>query len=425
MAALQASVGAAAVMLEGVWNQPQLLVEKDSVLDGLISSSGKAIKVSEHTYRVTFQNALPGVRSAISLDAAVNFPSPGSPDWQQGFMQPVSWAVPVGWTELAKITTSSSMLSVAQVVDATMRGAVDELKLTRDESLCSGDGTGYWGTISAVTTGAGGTYTLSSADFGARLFDVGNNIDIYNGLTYVNTSYVTAVQKGIGGTQVLTVDTAYGAAGNVIRFGGLVSGAPQFVYGIPYWNNNSQTGLTIGIDRSQATNNFILSNGVAASGSSLTPPLFRLGLDQIRHSIGNDAVKAGKFKIHLAPGQQAQYEQSGLSMTNFWRNDGTVGSGFDLLTTGDMKVAGNIFIENIHANISRTDFLYLDTWGKIRWGDAPFWFNDQGRTIFQQIGTNGQITAVASSFMIDTVQYFVTNPKTQAYISGLPEPAGY
>lgn len=425
MAALQASVGAAAVMLEGVWNQPQLLVEKDAVLDGLISSSGKAIKVSEHTYRVTFQDALPGVRSAISLDAAVNFPSPGSPDWQEGFMQPVSWSVPVGWTELAKITTSSQMLAVAQVVDKTMRGAVEELKLTRDQSLCAGEGTGYWGTISAVTTGAGGNYTISSADFGARLIQKQNNLDIYNGLTYVGTSNVTAVQNQIGGTQIVTVDTAVGAASDVIRFGGLVSGAPTFVYGLPYWNNNASTGLTIGIDRTQPANNYILSNGVAAAGSSLTPPLFRLGLDQIRHSIGNDAVKAGRFKIHLAPGQQAQYEQSGLSMTNFWRNDGTVGTGFDLLTTGDMKVAGNIFIENIHGNISRVDFLYLDTWGKIRWGDAPFWFNDQGRTIFQQIGTNGQITAVASSFMVDTVQYFVTNPKTQAYISGLPEPVGY
>ena len=425
MAALQASVGAAAVMLEGVWNQPQLLVEKDSLLDGLISSSGKAIKVSEHTYRVTFQDALPGVRSAIQLDAAVNFPTPGSPDWQEGFMQPVSWAVAVGWTELAKLTTASQMLAVAQVVDTTMRNAVEELKLTRDESLCSGDGTGYWGTITAVTAGVGGTYTMSASDFGARLIQKQNNIDIYNGLNYVGTSNVTAVQDQIGGTQLVTVDNAVGAANDVVRFNGLVSGAPTFVYGLPYWNNNSATGTTIGIDRTQAANNYILSNGVAASGSSLTPPLFRLGLDQIKHSIGVQAVKAGRFKMHMAPGQVAQYEQSGLSITNFYRDGMSVGSGFDLLTTEEMKVAGNPFIENIHGNISRVDFLYLDTWAKIRWGDAPFWFNDQGRTIFQQIGTNGQITAVASSFMIDTVQYFVTNPKTQSYISGLPEPVGY
>jgi len=340
-------------------------------------------------------------------------------------MNPLSWTVPVGWTELAKLTTSTQMLAVAQVVDSTMRGATDQLKITRDQSLCAGDGQGYWGTISAVTTGAAGSYTLHAPDFGARLIGKGNNIDIYNGLTYVNTSNVTAVQNAIGGTQIVYVDTAFGAATNVFRFGGLVSGAPVFVYGIPYWLNNSATGMTIGIDRTQPANNFILANGVAAGGSSLTPPLFRLALDQMVHSLGVESVKAGKFKVHLAPGQQAQYEQSGLALTNFFKDNGDVGAGFDLLTTGDMKVAGNIFVKNIHANISRVEFLNLDAWGKIRWGDAPFWFNDQGRTIFQQIGTNGQITAVASSFMVDTVQYFVSNPKAQSYISGLPEPAGY
>lgn len=427
MAALQASVGAAAVMLEGVYNQPQLLVEKDSKLDGLISSSGKATKVSEHTYRVTFQNALPGVRSAIQLDAATNFPSPGSPAWQEGFMQPVSWAVPVGWTELAKITTSSDMLAVAQVVDKTMRGATEQLKLTRDESLCAGDGTGFWGDLTAVTGGGTPFYTLDSTNFGARLFDIGNPIDIYNGLNYLGTSNVTAVFKAPGAPQQVYVDAlaAGAAAGNTVRFSGLVSGSPQFVYGLPYWLSNAQTGLTIGIDRTQPANNFILSNGVNAASSSLTPPLLRLGLDQVQFRMGSDAVKAGRFKMHFHPGQQAVYEQSGLSMTNFWRNDGKVGTGFDLLTTGEMQAAGNIFVPNIHANVSRVDYLYLDRWGKIRWGDAPFWFNDQGRTIFQQIGTNGQITATASSFMIDTVQYFVDNPGSMSYIYALQEPTGY
>lgn len=340
-------------------------------------------------------------------------------------MQPVSWVVPVGWTKLAQITTDSDTRAVANVVSETMTNATERLKMVRDQSLCAGDGQGYWGTISAVTLGAAGNYTMTQSDFGARLIAKGQNLDIYNGLAFVNTSTVTAVNAQIGTPGTVYVDTAYGAAGNVIRFGGLVSGSPQFVYGLPYWNNNSLTGLTIGIDRTQPANNYIVSNGVAAGSSSLTPPLLRLGLDQVRHALGNDAIKAGRFKMHLAPGQQAQYEQSGLSLTNFWRNDGNVGTGFDLLTTGDMKAAGNVFVENIHANLSRVDYIYLDRWGKIRWGDAPFWFNDQGRTIFQQIGTNGQITATASSFMVDTVQYFVDNPKAQAFISGLVAPAGY
>jgi len=425
MAALQAAVGAAAVMLEGVWNQPQLLVEKDHSLDKFLKGGAKAQKVSEHTYRVTFQNALPGVRSAVYLDGSANFPGPGSPAWQEGFMQPVAYAVSVGWTQLASLTTSSDTLAVANVVDKTMTDAVDQLAITRDEALCNGDGTGYWATISAVTLGAGGTYTLSSADFGARNFGIGNNIDIYNGLNYVNTSSVTAVQDALGGSQILTVDTAYGAQGNVIRFGGLVSGSPSFVYGLPYWNNNSSTGLTIGIDRTQAANNFILSNGVAAGGSSLTPPLFRLGLDQIIQAIGEEAVTSGKFKMHMHLSQKAVYEQSGLSLTNFMRTDGNVGSGFDLLTSGDMKAAGNPFLMNIHANMSRVDFLYRETWNSIKWGDSPFWFNDQGRTIFTQTGTNGLPTATFASFMLDTEQHFCSNPKNQCYISGLPEPVGY
>lgn len=425
MGALQASVGAAAVMLEGVWNQPQLLVEKESKLDGLIASAGKAIKVSQHTYRVTFQDALPGVVSAVQLDNGSNFPAPGSPDWQEGFMQPLSWVVPVGWTKLAQITTDSDMRAVANVVDATMRGATDYLKKVRDRSLCSGDGQGTWGDITAVTTGAAGVYTLDQSNFGARLIEKGQNIDVYNGLTYINTSNVTAVFNNIGSGGTVYVDTAYGATGNTIRFGGLVSGSPTFVYGLPYWNNNSQTGLTIGIDRTQPANNYIISNGLSAINSSLTPPLLRLGLDQVRQSLGDGAVKAGKFKMHMHPGQQAQYEQSGLALTNFFRNDGKAGAGFDLLTTGDMQAAGNIFVMNIHAHMQRIDYLSLDCWGKIRWGDAPFWFNDQGRTIFQQIGTNGQITAIASSFMVDTVQYFVDNPKAQGYLSGLTQPAGY
>ena len=43
----------------------------------------------------------------------------------------------------------------------------------------------------------------------------------------------------------------------------------------------------------------------------------------------------------------------------------------------------------------------------------------------QQNGTNGLPTATFASFMISTRQWFCANPKSQCYISGLPEPIGY
>src|SRR6202012_1707783 len=104
MADLQAVVGAITVAIEQVFDDPQLLVEKDAILDSLIAENGRAEMVSAHTYRLTFQDSLPNAVSAISLDnPGVNFPTPGSSDWQAGTMAPVSWAVPIGWTKLAEI----------------------------------------------------------------------------------------------------------------------------------------------------------------------------------------------------------------------------------------------------------------------------------------------------------------------------------
>ena len=413
-------------MLEAVYDTPQLTVEQDSILDGLIASGGRSTKVSQHLYRVTFQDALPGVASAVQLDnAAVNFPSPGSSDWQEGFMQPLAWTVPVGWTELAKLT-SGPQLSVVNFVKKQMTDAIARVRQIRDQSLCGGDGTGFWGTITAVTAGATNYYTMSTTDFGSHLINKGQNIDTYNGTALLGTSNVQAKFEQTGSANLVYVDQipVGTAGGSIVRFGGLTTGAPVFVYGLPYWNNNATTGLTITIDRSQPANSFIVSNGVNAAGSTLTPPLLRLGLDQVVQALGASAVKAGKFKVHMHINQRATYEQTGLSFTNFMRNDGTL-PGFDLLSDGEMRAAGNIFVTNIHANLQRIDFLNLERWGKIRWGDAPWWFNSEGRTVFQQIGTNGQITAGASSFMMDTVQYFVDNPKAQAFIYALKTAVGY
>ena len=79
MADLQAGVGAVALAIEQVYSDPQLLVERDSVLDKLIAENGRAEMVSVHTYRLTFEDALPGNVSAVFLDnPAVNFPTPTS-----------------------------------------------------------------------------------------------------------------------------------------------------------------------------------------------------------------------------------------------------------------------------------------------------------------------------------------------------------
>ena len=429
MADLQAGVGAIAVAIEQVYDDPQLIAEQDSELVGLIADNGRAEAVSAHTYRITFQDAVPAEEAAINLDnAAVNFPSPGSSDWQQGTITPVARALPVGWTKLAELAGKPE-LTVVNIVAKQMADIIREAAKRCDIHLCAGDGTGFLGTITAVDN-VNKILTMDDTSFGARLITKGQHFDIYNGLNLVTTVQASAVTKN-GPTQTVTcpagTDLSGVAANYVCRVAGLTSGSPTYVYGIPYWVSNATTGLTAGIDRSVAANNFILANGVNANGALMTPPLLRLPFDAIKTQLGLKAVKSGKFRLQWSPAQAAAYEQLAGQFFQITKADGKLGT-WDLLgEPSDSTVGGNKPLENIHAHNERVDYLMMDRWNKIQYGNlpSPWWFTWDGRRVFPQIGTNGMPTAGAVSFLVDTRQFFVDNPPTQATLYSLGMPAGY
>lgn len=426
MADLQAGVGAIAIAIEQVYNDPQLMVERDAVLDKLIAENGKAEMVSAHTYRLTFEDALPGNVSAIFLDqAAVNFPTPGSSDWQQGTLAPVAWAVPIGWTKLAELAGKPN-LTVVGIVAKQMSRTIDRVRQVRDMVLCAGDGTGFIGNVTAYDN-VNFILTFNNNDFGARLINKNMLFDLYNGTTFLGSVTAQAVGSQLGGSQQVNIGAAAPAgtgAGTVARINGLVSGAPAFTYGIPYWQSNAAAGITVGLDRSVASNNFIIANGVNAASSQVTQPLLRLPFDQIKQALGTEAVKASSLKCHVHPAQRASYEQLAGPMMTIPRDNGKA-DGFDLLFKGDATVNNCDVIENIHAHMQRWDYLNVERWGKIKWGNPPFWFTSEGRRVFQQVGTNGQITAGAASFMVDTVNYYVDNPKAGSSIYNAKQPTGY
>jgi hypothetical protein len=425
MADLQAGVGAIAVAIEQVYDDPQLLVERDAVLDKLIADNGRAEMVSAHTYRLTFEDALPGNVSAIYLDNPnVNFPTAGSSDWQQGTMAPVSWAVPIGWTKLAELAGKPN-LTVVNVVAKQMSRTIERVRQMRDMILCTGDGTGTLGTVTAVDA-PNLLITLNPNDFGAREVVKNQLVDFYNGTTLLGSATAQAVNSGVGSAQTIKVDAIPGgtATNTIVRVNGLTTGSPTFTYGIPYWMSNATTGITVGLDRSVATNNFIISNGLNASSSMVTAPLLRIPFDQIKQSLGLEAVKSSTFKIHVHPAQKAAYEQLAGPLFNIFSTDGKA-KGYDLLFRDDPTVNGEITVENIHAHIQRWDYLNTERWGKIKWGNPPFWFTSEGRKVFQQIGTNGMITSGANSYMVDTVNYYVDNPKAGSSIYNTKQPTGY
>jgi hypothetical protein len=123
------------------------------------------------------------------------------------------------------------------------------------------------------------------------------------------------------------------------------------------------------------------------------------------------------------------YEQLAGQFFQITKQDGKLGT-WDLLGEeggSGSTVGGNKPLENIHAHNEQVTYLMMDRWNKIQYGNlpSPWWFTWDGRRVFPQIGTNGMPTAGAVSYLVDTRQFFVDNPPSQASLYSLALPPGY
>jgi hypothetical protein len=416
------------ITLEQVQEDIPLLVESDNTLDRLIQDNGRAQMDSNRAYRIPFETALPGSVAAINLDSStVALPAGGASEWQNGSLTPVSYAVPIEWTKLAELVTKGP-LAITNAVDHQLAQAIRRLKQFRDMMLCSGDGTGVVATITAV---AGNVLTLDDTSYGSRLLTKNQFVQIFNGLNllpsgngYGNSVQITSIANKLGAAQMITVDTvpAGTAAGNTVVVDGVSSGAPVFLHGIESYLTNATEGYTLGQNRANAP--WLLANGVDAGGAQMTLPMLRLPINQIKQSLGEDAVKPGSLVIHTHEAQVAAYEELGEQLTMIPLAGGEAGN-LDLLFRGKKTVDGHPIVPNIHAHIGRWDYMVIKAWGKVQYGKPPFWFTQDGIKVFPIYGSNGSPTAGARSFLIDTTDYYCDNFPAQGSIYDCKAPVGY
>ena len=419
---------AIALAIQQVADTVPLLVEKSNKLDQLIQDNGRAEQVSNISFRIPFQTAIPGAYGMINLDSStVGLPAGGSSQYQQGTITPIATCVPIEWTKLAELVDKPPT-AVMSAVSKEMGLAMDRLKQARDMNLCSGDGTGKLATITAIN---GNTLTLDSTSYGGRLCVLGQVVQVFNGTAlrpsgnaYGNGVLIQSVYTQLGQAHTVTVDTvpAGCAVGDFLMVDGVANGGPVFIHGIQSYLSNSQTGLTLNTNR--ATNNFLLANGYDATGGQVTLPLLRLMLDQITNALGEDAVEQGKLVVHTSDGQIAQYEQIGETFGLIPYEAGKAGD-LDPMFRGKKSVDGHPVMRNIHANNSRWDALTPKHWGKVKWGQGTFWFNQDGMTVFPVMALNGSPTTSARSFLIDTNDYYVDNFRAQSSLYNTAPAQGY
>jgi hypothetical protein len=417
-----------AVQIQQVADQIPVLFEMSSDLDKLIQDNGRAELVSTLSYRIPFESALPGSFAYVNLDSSsVGLPAGGSSEFVQGTITPIASCVPIEWTKLAEIVDKGPT-AVKNIVTNQMDKAMSRLKQARDMSLCSGDGTGKLATVTAV---AGTTITLDATTYGARLLVKNQYVLVFNGTAlrpsgnaYGSSVQILTINKQLGTSQTIVVDTAPAglAAGDFIMADGVANGGPVATHGILSYLSSAQTGTTLNTNR--ATNNWLWSNGYDATGGQVTLPMLRLMLDQIINALGDDQAKVGDLVIHTSQGQIAQYEQLGEQFGMIPFEGGKAGD-LDPMFRGKKSVDGHPTMKNIHAHNSRWDALRIKNWGKVKFGNPPFWFNQDGQTVFPIMATNGSPTTGARSFLIDTFDYYVDNFQAQSSLYNTAPATGY
>jgi hypothetical protein len=421
MAGLSAA-GAINTQLEQVQDSIPFLVEKENTLDKYIQDNGRATRVSLKQFRVIMETALPGSVSKVDLDSAsVGFPAGGSSEWMQGTVSPMAFCVPIEWTKLAELAAAGDV-AVVNTVAKQLGRATDRLKQARDQFLQT-DGTGKLAVVTAIDA-VNRLITLNNVPFGARLINKNQVVGVFNGNAKRGGCTVTAVNKQLGGTQSIKVDqwVAGTGVGDFIRVDGVEDGGPIFLNGIPVFHQTAKVGTTMNIDRSLDVNNFIIANGVDAGGGQVTQPLLKVPFNQIKQELGEEGMK--QLLIHTHPAQVSAYEEMGWILQTYPLNNGKA-SDLDLFFTGKKTIEGRPIVENIHAAVDRWDYMNVAAWGKVKWGNPPFWFTQEGRRVFEIYAANGSPTAGARSFLIDCLQYYCDNLKSISSVTNAKVPVNY
>lgn len=411
-----------ALQLEDVNDVIPLLVESSHSLDARIKDNGRSNRVSTKSFRIRIQTALTGAVAKINLDGG-SLPAGGSSQWDQFTITPLAYAVPVQYTRLADLIGEPKDVASTNPVSKTIADAAIYIQRMRDVFLQT-NGDGKLATVDASYAGGGANpIILASTPWGARLLHLGQKVQVFNATFTASrgSCTVTSIANTLGGTQSITVDNVPAGTvnGDIIVVDGLATGNDPFINGIPVFHSTATTGTLMGLSRG---NSYVVANGVNASSSSITLPLLRLAQNQIVQALGADGLKGQIWHTH--PSQLQAYEELGFQL-QYVPLDGGKAKHFDGLYQ-KMTIDGREIINNVHADQTRWDLVNVKAWGKVKWGNPPFWFKNRGgQTVFQQYDTTtGNPQSVEKSYLVDAIQFYVDNPKSLSSVTSCKVPAG-
>lgn len=401
-------------------------IEADGELARYLGNgNGGATRVSLRSFRARLKTALASQVAFVNLDTG-SFPQGVGNKYDQFLLSPVSYTIPVQYSQLAQLVGDGENVATDNAVTDTIADVARQSINFRDIFLQT-PGDGSLGSVDSTT---GGTFinlrsslTSTIDGRGAHLMKEQQTVQIMSA-AYVlrGTCTIQNVFKSLGSTQQIQVDAIPGGvvAGDLVIVAGLPAGAPQGINGIPVFVSTSTVGNLYGISRGLP---YVVANGVNLSNTAqITKPVFRIAQNQIIQRLGVKKLKNQFWHTHMSQLQALEELGFGDSYVSL---EGGKAKSYDPLFA-DFTINGRNIVLNPHGDQTRFDLLLKEAWNTIKWGQGAFWFKlRSGQMVFPVVDpTTGMPTAQEAMFWVIAEQWYVNNPVSQGGITGAKIPQG-
>lgn len=332
----------------------------------------------------------------------------------------VSFVQASQWTAQAEYTTDSDEKAIEDYV-ALLQSQQTETMSGYMDALLQTDGSN---TLDTVVSVAGSVVNVNNPN----AFQDNQDIDFYSNLLDQGGAFLgTATILSVDFINVQLTFTGPVPAGVGAGTRMLVSGSAGVsnsgLFGLRYFNVAGNTGTYMNIQKSAYPGKFNVPNFNAPG--TLTPSLVRAIEGLMEGSMGIEKADNADLTPHC-----------NLDMITAWENNSILVQRIDYTNlrgdeSADMlkkkrprTIGGREAIINERARPGYIDWLALANWFQVQ-SKALSMYDVKGQTVFPTYGASGGLSTSMLMYLVIMLQFASTQPRLNAYLSGVTIPAGY
>lgn len=197
-------------------------------------------------------------------------------------------------------------------------------------------------------------------------------------------------------------------------------------HGVKFYNDAAQSGYMGGLQKSAVPE--VLANAKNGTGSYCSQLLIQSGLDKV-YKKRDDKTRSQLLGIMSLADKYALIEKY-VDITS-WQRTKQMEEALDLVPANLQSPDSVFTLCGVTHMISkrqeggRLDYVLPKKWGRNVGFPTQWYTGADGNKIFPAYSTDGGISAAFIAYMVQSFDYFCTDPGRQLYIYGMSRPEGY